>query len=77
MLKTKVWLEEEEIPREWYNIQPDLPRPLDPPLNPATGKPISPEDLAPIFPRALIEQEVSMQPWIRIPDEVRKIYKLW
>jgi tryptophan synthase beta chain len=77
MLKTKVWLEEEEIPREWYNIQPDLPKPLDPPLNPATGKPISPEDLAPIFPRALIEQEVSTQPWIRIPDEVRKIYKLW
>lgn len=77
MIKTKVWLDEEELPREWYNILPDLPRPLDPPLNPATGKPITPDDLAPIFPESLIEQEVSMQPWIRIPDEVREIYKLW
>lgn len=77
MLKSKIWLEEEELPREWYNIQPDLPRPLDPPLNPQTGKPISPDDLAPIFPEALIEQEVSKEPWIKIPEEILKIYKLW
>lgn len=77
MSKAKILLEEKELPREWYNIQPDLPKPLDPPLNPATGKPVSPEDLAPIFPRALIEQEVSLEPYIKIPDKVRDIYKLW
>lgn len=74
---TKILLDENEIPRKWYNIQADLPTPLDPVLNPGTGKPIGPEDLAPIFPMELIKQEVSTERWIPIPDEVREIYRLW
>ncbi|MDD3421708.1 MAG: TrpB-like pyridoxal phosphate-dependent enzyme [Methanocellales archaeon] len=74
---TKILLDENEIPRKWYNIQADLPTPLDPVLNPGTGKPIGPEDLAPIFPMELIKQEVSTARWIPIPDEVRDIYRLW
>ena len=77
MEDTKILLTEKDIPQRWYNIQPDLPAPLAPPINPATGKPIRPEDLAPIFPMELIKQEVSMERWIDIPDEVREIYKLW
>jgi len=65
------------IPTKWYNIAADLPKPLDPPLHPATGKPIGPEALAPIFPMALIEQEVSQQRWIEIPKELLEIYSLW
>ncbi len=74
---TKFLLDEEEIPKAWYNIQADLPTPLDPPLNPATGEPIGPEALAPIFPMELIKQEVSQERWIPIPKEVREIYRLW
>ena len=77
MEETKITLSEKEMPDRWYNIIPDLARPLDPPLNPATGKPIGPEDLAPIFPMALIKQEVSQEQWIEIPEEVREIYTLW
>lgn len=77
MSVNKVWLEEDSLPRDWYNIQADLPRPLDPPLNPATKKPVAPQDLAPIFPEKLIEQEVSTERWIRIPERVREIYKIW
>ncbi len=66
-----------EIPKKWYNVLPDLPKPLDPPLNPQTGKPLSPEDLSPLFPKALIEQEVSQERWIEIPEEVLNIYSLW
>jgi len=77
MEDTKILLTEKDMPQRWYNIQPDLPAPLAPPINPATGKPIGPEDLAPIFPMELIKQEVSMDRWIEIPDEVREIYKLW
>lgn len=73
----KILLNENEIPRSWYNIQADLPEPLDPPLHPGTLKPIGPEDLAPIFPMALIAQEVSQERWIEIPDEVREKYSLW
>ncbi|MFW6134066.1 MAG: TrpB-like pyridoxal phosphate-dependent enzyme [Elusimicrobiota bacterium] len=72
----KITLGEKEIPRKWYNIQPDLPTPLPPPLKP-DGSPIGPEDLAPIFPMALIKQEVSQERWIEIPDEISEIYKLW
>lgn len=75
--RTKFMLDEEEIPKAWYNIQADLPTPLDPPLNPATGEPIGPEALAPIFPMELIKQEVSQERWIPIPKEVREIYRLW
>jgi len=77
MAENKIYLSEAEMPRQWYNIQPDLPKPLPPPLHPGTGQPIGPQDLAPIFPMGLIEQEVSQQRWIDIPEEVLSIYKLW
>jgi tryptophan synthase beta chain len=73
----RINLSEAEMPQEWYNIIPDLPSPLPPYLHPATGQPLGPDDLAAIFPRALIEQEVSPERWIPIPDEVRRIYQLW
>lgn len=74
--RTKFLLDEEEIPKAWYNILADLPTPLDPPVKP-NGEPIKPEDLAPIFPMELIKQEVSTERWIPIPEEVRDIYRLW
>ncbi len=77
MDQTKIILPESEMPQRWYNINPDLPAPLSPPLNPGTGQPIGPEDLAPIFPMELIKQEVSMEPWIEIPDDILRVYKLW
>jgi len=75
--ETKITLRESELPQRWYNINPDLPAPLAPPLHPKTGKPLAPGDLAPLFPMALIMQEVSMEPYIEIPDEVMRIYRLW
>src|SRR5690348_17913720 len=67
-----------EIPTHWVNIVPDLPGdPPPPPLSPRTGEPAGPDDLSPIFPMGLIQQEVSMEPEVEIPDEVREIYKLW
>lgn len=74
---TKTLLEEKEIPHQWYNIQADMPNRPGPPLNPATGKPAGPEDLTAIFPMALIEQEMSTERWIDIPEEVWDIYRLW
>ena len=73
----KYLLAEEEIPESWYNIAADLPKPVPPPLHPGTGAPIGPEDLAPLFPMALIEQEVSTEREIEIPKEVRRIYRQW
>jgi len=70
-------LPQSRIPQAWYNIQPDLPKPLAPPLHPGTLKPLGPDDLAPLFPMALILQEVSMEPEIEIPQEVRQIYAQW
>lgn len=70
----KIILDPDEIPGEWYNIIPDLPAPLDPPLDPATNQPIAPEKLAAIFPLGLLEQEMSPQRWIKIPEEVLDIY---
>ena len=75
--KYRIVLREDEIPQRWYNALPDLKTPLAPPLHPVTHKPLTPEDLAPLFPMELIKQEVSSEPWIEIPDEVREIYKLW
>ena len=75
--ETKILLRESEMPQAWYNINPDLPAPLAPPIHPGTGQPLGPADLAPIFPMGLIMQEVSMDPWIEIPDEVKRIYRLW
>jgi tryptophan synthase beta chain len=77
MKHTKVFLNESELPDKWYNIQADLPRPLDPPLHPVTHKPIGPDDLAPLFPMGLIMQEVSQERWIEIPDEIIDVYKIW
>ncbi len=76
-MNTKILLNEDQIPRQWYNIIPDMPGPLAPVINPQTLKPIVPEDMLSIFPMSLIEQEMSPQRWIDIPDEVRDIYRLW
>jgi tryptophan synthase beta chain len=76
-MKKKFLLDEERIPKAWYNIVADLPEPPAPPLNPATGQPAGPEDLAPIFPMGLLEQEMSPERYIPIPDEVRDIYRIW
>jgi len=76
-METKILLTENEIPKQWYNALADLSSPLDPPLHPATLKPIGPQDLAPLFPMGLIEQEMSLERWIKIPDEVRDIYTMW
>src|SRR6266481_9827402 len=65
------------LPRVWYNILPDLPRPLAPVLHPGTLKPIGPDDLAPLFPMSLILQEVSSEREIEIPEEVRQLYAQW
>ena len=76
-VRTKFILEESRIPTSWVNVMADLPGEPLPPLNPGTGEPAGPDDLAAIFPPALIEQEVSAAPEIEIPDEVREVYKLW
>jgi tryptophan synthase beta chain len=73
----KIILSEQDMPRAWYNIQADLPNPLPPPLNPATGEPITPDMLTPIFPMNLIEQEVSTERWIDIPDEIIEKLLMW
>lgn len=73
----KFLLAEEQIPRSWYNIMADLPSPPPPPLHPGTLKPLGPDDLAPLFPMALIMQEVSAEREIDIPGPVREIYKQW
>ena len=75
--QTKYLLPENRIPKHWYNIQADLPKPLPPVLHPGTLKPIGPDDLAPLFPMALIMQEVSTEREIEIPEPVREIYQLW
>ncbi|HET8642988.1 MAG TPA: TrpB-like pyridoxal phosphate-dependent enzyme [Pseudonocardiaceae bacterium] len=74
---TKITLPESEIPAAWYNIQADLATPAPPVLHPGTGQPIGPDDLAPLFPMALIEQEVSQQRYIDIPGEVIDVYRMW
>ncbi|HZO61194.1 MAG TPA: TrpB-like pyridoxal phosphate-dependent enzyme [Solirubrobacterales bacterium] len=74
---TKILLGESEIPTHWVNLMPDLPGEPAPPLSPATMEPAGPDDLSPIFPMGLIAQEVSTEPQVEIPDEVREIYKLW
>ena len=73
----KIFLPESEMPRQWYNIAADMPTPMEPPLHPGTGQPVGPEDLAPIFPMPLIQQEVSQERFIDIPDEVLEKYLIW
>lgn len=77
MTTVKYVLDDERIPQAWYNIQADLPTPLPPGLNPVTGQPLTPDDLLPIFPMALIMQEVSTEQYIEIPEPVREFYKQW
>jgi tryptophan synthase beta chain len=76
-MDVKILLKESDIPKAWYNVIADMPHPPEAVLHPGTGKPVGPDDLAPLFPMALIEQEVSSQREIPIPEEVRKIYALW
>lgn len=77
MERTKFLLDEKDMPRQWYNILPDMPVPMDPPLSPQTLKPAGPEDFTPLFPMGLIMQEMSQDRFIDIPDEVLDIYKLY
>ena len=77
MRTKKFVLSDQDMPRQWYNIMADLPNGMEPPLHPGTGQPCGPEDLAPIFPMNLIEQEVSTQRWIDIPEEVLDKYAIW
>lgn len=72
----KIYLDEADMPKQWYNLAADLPSPLNPPLGP-DGKPITPEMLAPVFPMNLIEQEVSQERWIDIPEEIRQHLFRW
>ncbi|MFD6069671.1 MULTISPECIES: TrpB-like pyridoxal phosphate-dependent enzyme [Amycolatopsis] len=75
--RTKYILDEADMPTRWYNVVPDLPEPPPPPLHPGTRKPVGPDDLAPLFPQALIAQEVSTDRYIDIPEEVLDVYRLW
>ncbi len=77
MKTVKYLLAEDQMPAAWYNIQADLPVPPPPVLHPGTGQPIGPQDLAPLFPMALIMQEVSTERFIEIPEEVQAIYRQW
>ncbi|MCD6322746.1 MAG: TrpB-like pyridoxal phosphate-dependent enzyme, partial [Clostridiales bacterium] len=77
MERVKYKLEEKDLPKQWYNILADLPEPLPAPRHPATGKPITPDDLKPLFPMALIEQEMSTQRFIDIPEEILEVYTMW
>lgn len=76
MAPQKIMLDEQEIPRKWYNILPDLPKPLPPPIDPKTQQP-GPGIIPLIFPKEILGQENSTERWIDIPSEVREIYKLW
>jgi tryptophan synthase beta chain len=77
MEPTKFLLDEKALPESWYNIVPDLPFELAPPLNPATQEPVGPEAFEEIFPEGIIRQEVTAEPYVAIPEEVREIYALW
>lgn len=75
--KTKIILKEKHMPKAWYNIMADMPNLPKPPLHPGTKQPVGPEDLSPIFPMALIGQEMTQERWVEIPEEVQEIYRLW
>ncbi len=73
----KVVLREDEMPTRWYNVVPDIPNGLQPPLDPETMEPMGPEKLSAVFPMSLLEQEMSQDSWIDIPEEVMDVYKIW
>jgi tryptophan synthase beta chain len=73
----KFSLSETDIPKSWYNIMADLPSPPPPVLHPGTKQPIGPQDLAPLFPMAVIQQEVSVEREVEIPEPVRDVYRQW
>ncbi len=73
----KFLLSENDIPKQWYNVQADMPIPAEPALHPGTGQPAGPSDFAPLFPMELIMQEVSKDRWIDIPDPIRDLYRMW
>lgn len=73
----KIVLREDEMPTRWYNVVPDIPGGLQPPLDPETLKPIGPEKLATVFPMSLLEQEMTQEKWVDIPQEVMEIYNIW
>lgn len=75
-MKTKILLKESEMPTHWYNVVADMPNPPTPPLGP-DGNPVGPDALAAIFPEEIIKQEVSSERWIKIPEEVREVLRLW
>jgi tryptophan synthase beta chain len=77
MQETKIVLPDREIPKQWYNIMADMPTLPKPPLHPGTRQPVGPDDLSAIFPISLIEQEMTTERWIDIPEEVLNIYALW
>lgn len=76
-MRTKVVLSDDEIPKQWYNIQADMPSPLQPPLHPGTHQPVTPEDMTMIFPMNLVEQEMCRDRWIDIPEPVLEKLLLW
>ncbi|MEE8418955.1 MAG: TrpB-like pyridoxal-phosphate dependent enzyme, partial [Dehalococcoidales bacterium] len=77
MDRTKFILDEKDMPTRWYNILPDMPEPLPAVLHPGRGDSVTPDDLAPLFPMALIMQEFSPDQYIDIPEEVQTIYRTW
>jgi tryptophan synthase beta chain len=77
MESTKILLEEKHLPKAWYNIAADMPVAIPPILHPLTKQPVGPDDLAPLFPMALIMQAVSKERYIEIPEPVRDVYRIW
>lgn len=76
-MSKKIFLPESEMPKQWYNVASDIPNGLMPPLDPSTNQPMGPEKLSAIFPMSLLEQEMSAEPFIDIPEEVLEVYKIW
>jgi tryptophan synthase beta chain len=77
MTSKKILLDEDDIPKRWYCILPDLPKELPPPINPETREPVNPKQLEAIFAKELVRQEVARERWVSIPREVREVYRLW
>src|SRR5688572_29980212 len=76
-MQTRFDLTQADIPERWYNLQADFPEPLPPSLHPGTKQPVTPDLLLGLFPEALVQQEMSAERWIAVPEPVREIYALW